>query len=307
MDMARQFQNLMAIIEQGSLGKAAEALHVSQPALTKSVRRLEEQLGVPLFYRDARGMRPTVYGDVLRVHAQGITIGIEHALREIEALRAGSEGTVRVAAGPLVTNEILSRAVVRLMQEKPKLRISIHTAIGNTSDDLIAGKYDFILALAPAENPPDWLVQRRIFNDGVALIVRHGHPLTHRKQISVADLSQASWILPPAGHYHRRRLERIFEEENLPAPTPAVECGSTDFIKHVVANSDYLGLIAAMGLKTQDRNQLAEIAVRSKFMSRSVSILWRKHQILSASAQLLIDHLEVVCAEIQPGSSDPNP
>jgi len=298
MDMARQFQNLLAIIEQGSLGKAAESLHVSQPALTKSIRRLEEQLGVPLFYRDARGMRPTVYGDVLRAHAQGITIGIEHALREIESLRAGSEGTVRVAAGPLVTNEILSRAVVRLMREKPRLRISIHTAIGNTSDDLIAGKYDFILALAPAEDPPDWLAQRRIFNDGVALIAREGHPLTRRKRVSVSDLSKASWILPPAGHYHRRRLERIFEEENLSAPVPTLECGSTDFIKHVVANSDYLGLIAAMGLKAQDQKALSEIAIRSAFMIRPVSILWRKHQVLSAPARLLIDQLEAVCAGI---------
>ena len=184
------------------------------------------------------------------------------------------------------------------MREKPKLRISIHTAIGNTSDDLIAGKYDFIPALAPAEDPPDWLAQRRIFNDGVTLITRHGHPLTRRKRVSVADLSQASWVLPPAGHYHRRRLERIFEEENMPAPTPTIECSSTDFIKHVVANSDYLGIIAAMGLKSGRRNELSEIAVRSTFMIRPVSILWRKYQVLSASAQLLIDQLEAVCAEI---------
>ncbi|HVY56481.1 MAG TPA: LysR family transcriptional regulator, partial [Xanthobacteraceae bacterium] len=90
MDLARQFQNLLMVIEKGSLGKAAEALHISQPALTKSMRRLEDQLGVPLFYRDARGMRPTVYGEALHAHAQGIAIGIDQALRDIAALRAGS-------------------------------------------------------------------------------------------------------------------------------------------------------------------------------------------------------------------------
>jgi DNA-binding transcriptional LysR family regulator len=131
MDMALQFRNLLMVIEKGSLGKAAEALRISQPAMTKSIRRLEEQLGVPLFDRGARGMRPTLYGNVLRAHAQGITIGIEQALRDIAALRAGSEGTVRVAAGPIMTNEILVKAVLRLMRDRPKLRINIHTAIGN--------------------------------------------------------------------------------------------------------------------------------------------------------------------------------
>ncbi len=65
----RQLRNLIAVIDNGSLGKAAEVLHISQPALTKSIQRLEERLGVPLFYRDSRGMRPTVYGEAFRAHA----------------------------------------------------------------------------------------------------------------------------------------------------------------------------------------------------------------------------------------------
>ena len=94
----RQFRNVIAVIETGSLGKAAELLHISQPALTKSIQRLEERLGVPLFYRDARGMRPTLYGDAFRAHAQAISIGVSQAVQEIEALKAGSEGIIKIAA-----------------------------------------------------------------------------------------------------------------------------------------------------------------------------------------------------------------
>jgi DNA-binding transcriptional LysR family regulator len=71
MDTAQQFRNLLAVIEKGSLGRAAEALRISQPAMTKSIRRLEQQLGVPLFYRAARGMQPTIYGATLGAHAKG--------------------------------------------------------------------------------------------------------------------------------------------------------------------------------------------------------------------------------------------
>jgi DNA-binding transcriptional LysR family regulator len=294
-DVARQFQNILMIVEKGSLGKAAEALRTSQPALTKSIRRLEEQLGVPLFYRDARGMRPTVYGDVLRAHAQGITIGIEHALREIAALRAGYEGDIHVAAGPIMTNEILAKAVVRLTRERPKLRVNIHTAIGNTSEDLIAGKYDFILALLPPGDPPSWLSQEPLFDDRIALIVRNGHPLTRRKRVTARDLAKASWVLPVPGHYHRRRLESVFEAERLPMPVPTIECSSTDFIKTVTAAGDHIGLVAEMGLRAGKDPTLCEIPFESPFLIRPIGLLWRKHQILSPPTLLLIAALKKIC------------
>lgn len=299
MDMARQFENVLAVVEKGSLGKAAEMLNVSQPALTKSIRRLEEHLGVPLFYRDARGMRPTIYGEVLHAHAQGITISIEQALREIAELRSGSEGAIRVAAGPIMTNEILAKAVRRIMRERPKLRINIHTAIGNTRNDLIAGKYDFILALLPPGDPPSWLRQEPIFDDRIALIARPRHPLAQRKRVSARDLVKASWVLPVPGHYHRRRLESVFEEEHLPVPVPTIECSSTDFIKAVVAESDHIGVVAAMGLNSRKDAAVCEIPLGSPFMIRPIGVLWRKHQILSQPSLLLIDALKRVCSEIR--------
>jgi DNA-binding transcriptional LysR family regulator len=302
MDMALQFRNLLMVIEKGSLGKAAEALRISQPAMTKSIRRLEEQLGVPLFDRGARGMRPTLYGNVLRAHAQGITIGIEQALRDIAALRAGSEGTVRVAAGPIMTNEILVKAVLRLMRDRPKLRINIHTAIGNTDEDLVEGKHDLVLALLPPGDPPSWLAQEPIFDDRVALIARRGHPLVRRKRVDLRDLSKASWVLPAAGHYHRRRLESVFEAERLPYPVPTIECGSTDFIKKIVAESEHLGVIAAMGLVREESATLSEVPLNSPLMIRSIGVMWRKNAFLSQPCLLLIRALREVCSEMKAAS-----
>jgi DNA-binding transcriptional LysR family regulator len=298
-DLAQQFRNLLTVIEQGSLGKAAETLGMSQPAMTKSIRRLEQQLGVPLFYRETRGMQPTIYGSVLGAHAKGITVGIEQALREIAALRAGSEGTVRVAAGPIMTNEILVAAVRRLMRDRPKLRVHIHTAIGNTSEDLIQGKHDLVLALLPPGDPPSWLGQEPLFDDRVALIARTGHPLARRKRVNLRDLLKASWVLPAAGHYHRRRLESVFESERLPCPVPAIECGSTDFIKKLVAETEHLGVIAAMGLGNAAGASLSEIGLNSPLMVRPIGVMWRKNAILSQPCLLLIKALKEVCSEMR--------
>jgi len=297
MDMARQFHTVLTVAEKGSVGKAAEALNVSQPALTKSIRRLEDRLGVPLFYREGRGMRPTIYAEVLNAHAQGITVGINQALEEVAALRAGSEGTIRLAAGPLVSSEIVAKAALRLMQDRPKLRVHIHTAVGDHRPDLLAGKYDFILGLIPAGDSPPALAHELIFEDRIALIVRRGHALLGRKRYTAQNLQNFTWVMPSPGHYHRRRLENVFEEAHLPPPEAAVECSSTDSIKRIVVSTDHIGVLAGMGLSRGDDADLCEIPLASRFMRRPIGIIWRKHLILSKPSTLLIAAIKQVCSE----------
>ena len=299
MDLARQFHAVSVVAEKGSVGKAAEALNVSQPALTKSIRRLEDRLGVTLFHREGRGMRPTIYAEVLTAHAQGITVGINQALEEVAALRAGSEGTIRLAAGPLVSSKIVAKAAQRLMQDRPKLRVHIHTAVGDHRPELLAGKYDFILGLLPAGDPPPALTQELIFEDRIALIVRRGHGLLGRKRYSPETLLNATWVMPSPGHYHRRRLENVFEEAHLPAPEPAIECSSTDFIKRIVSDTDHVGVLAGMGLNREDTVSLSEIPLPSRFMRRPIGIIWRKHLVLSKPSVMLIDAIKLVCADLR--------
>ncbi len=305
---ARQLRNLIAVIEKGSLGRAADVLNISQPALTKSIHRLEQRLGVLLFHREAKGMRPTVYCETLYEHARQINAGIDQALREIEALKAGSEGTVRVAAGPLVSDEILSRAVVMLLGERPGIRISIHTAIGDLTGGLMAGLYDFVLAVMPFGPQRSGVVQQMLFSDRISVIARRDHPLASRSPVTARDLHSATWVLPSPGHNHRRRLESLLDAENLPPPRPVVECSSTNFIKSVVASTHHLGLIAHMGLgrKTAgvDR-EIREIAVDSPFMVRPIGIVRRENQVLSRPGRLLIEAIEAVCRDAtRPRGSD---
>jgi DNA-binding transcriptional LysR family regulator len=299
MDLPRQFQNVLMVLEKGSVGKAAEALHVSQPALTKSIHRLEDRLGVPLFYRNGRGMQPTIYAEVLRAHAQGITVGINQALEEVAALRAGSEGTIRLAAGPLVSSEIVAKAALHLMRERPKLRVHIHTAVGDHRPGLLAGKYDFILGLLPAGAPPSSLIHEHIFDDRIAVIVRREHELLRRKRYSAQTLTNANWVLPYPGHYHRRRLENVFEEANLPIPEATIECSSTEFIKRIVASTDHVGILAGMGVRPGDASRIAELPLGSRFMRRPIGVVWRKHHVLSKPSLLLIQAIKQVCSEMR--------
>jgi DNA-binding transcriptional LysR family regulator len=291
----RQLESVIAVMDKGSLGRAAAALNVSQPALTKTIQRLEQRLGVPLFYRDSKGMRPTVYGELLRDHARGIAAGMDQALREIEAMRTGSQGTVRVAAGPLMTSEILASAIVTLMREQPSVRVSIHTAIGDPTPDLLAGKYDLVLALLPLGAQRRGLLQRQLVSDRICVIARPDHPLARRRSVAPRDLVEWKWVLPEPGHNHRRRFSRVFEAANVPMPEPDIECSSTEFIKSVVMRTQHLGLIAQMGITDESRSSLLEIGLHSPFMVRPIGIVWRQHQVLSKAARLLIAAIEDAC------------
>lgn len=294
---ARQLQNVIAVIERGSLGRAAAALNVSQPALTKSIQRLEERLGVPLFTRDSKGMRPTLYGEALRPHAHGILAGTEQAVREIAAMKSGARGTVSIGAGPLLSSEILSSAVVRLLSEQPLIHVKIHTAIGDHMPGLLSGEYDFILTQLPLGRRMDGLMQRALVDDRISVIARPGHELARRPRVTARDLLEFKWVLPEAGHTHRVRFSRVFEAENLQMPEPDVECSSTEFIKSVVARSDHLGLIAQMGIKHEGGPRTAEIAVASPFMVRPIGVVWRQNQVLSSSSRLLMSAIDAVCRE----------
>src|SRR3954469_18990341 len=101
----RHLRNMLAVMEEGSLGKAAQRLNVSQPALTKSIQRLEEHLGVRLFDREVRGMKPTFYAESLKGYAKAACIGMTEAETQIAALRDGTEGIITVAGPPFVMSE----------------------------------------------------------------------------------------------------------------------------------------------------------------------------------------------------------
>src|SRR6266550_6342289 len=103
----RHLRDMLAVMEEGSLGKAAQRLNISQPALSKSIQRLEEHLGVRLFERETRGMKPTFYADSLRGYAKAACVGMAEAESQIAALRNGTEGIITVAGPPLIVTELL--------------------------------------------------------------------------------------------------------------------------------------------------------------------------------------------------------
>jgi DNA-binding transcriptional LysR family regulator len=290
----RPLSNALAIFEKGSIGKAAEALRVSQPALTKSLRRLEDELQVKLFERTSRGMTPTVYGECLRTHAQAVGIGIHHLRSNLQSLKSGLSGIVEVGAPPIIAPEVLPNAIAELTKERPKILVRVATELSPALIQHVQdGRLDFAVTFTANGIVPSGCRQRFLFNDRLVIVVREKHPIARLSHVSVQDVAKYPWVLPPDGNLHRQRLKLAFEAEGLPLPQPVIECSSVQFIKAAIEAADYVALVSRMSVNSDGNNGLLKtIELDSEFTTRPIGLTWREDRTLSTAAAKLMAMIE---------------
>ena len=297
----RQLRVLLAVIEKGSLGRAAEWLNTSQPAVTKTIQRLEAELDVSLFDRDARGMRPTQFAECLATHARSISIGVSQAIDDVKSLKGGAKGVVTIGSPPLIATEILPPVVVGLAKEHPGLHVRVITASDAVSDRISAGEFDFGLDLLGTMTGDSGLMERHLFNDKLVLIARQGHRIERLTAPTPHELQSFEWILPLPGNRHRRRLVQLFELAGLTPPSAAIECSTTAFLKTIVSQTDYIGIVAKIALHPQtdaaDR-KLKVIEIDSPSMLRPVGLVWRQSQVLTPAIRLAMHAIEERCRKL---------
>lgn len=267
---------MLAVIEEGSLGKAAERLNLSQPALTKSIQRLEEHLGVRLFERVSRGMKPTHFAESLRGYAQAACVGMAEAELRIAALRNGTEGVITVAGPPQITTEFLPRLLVRLADERPKLQVRIFSQNRNLFVDLLDGRFDLVVATLHTEAEEDGLSREWLFDDRLVLVMRAGHPLSQKPNLRPEDLLAERWVFSDSTTWTQRRLRLYFEQAGLPMPLPQMVCRDPFVLKSIVAASDYVSVIARLGVAGEvGRGTLKAIEIATPLMARPIGIIRR--------------------------------
>ena len=151
---AALLRDFLAVAEMGSVSAAAQALGVSQPALTKSVRRLEEHYRLALFERRARGMLLTAFGETLLRHAKLIDAQCRFADAEMQALGQGAGGRLRVGAGPFWGATVLPLAIACVQQRLPKLEIELDVGVNTVIHPrLVAGDLDIVVCALPDTHP----------------------------------------------------------------------------------------------------------------------------------------------------------
>ena len=221
----RHLNHLIAAIEKGTIGKAAESLGISQPALTKSIRNLETMLQVRLLERRSRGVVPTVYGDLVVSRGRSVRIELQELVHEVRALRAGSRTIVRIGVAQGVGSRLVPAATIRLANEHPNNRFSVWTGVSGELIKLLAdGDIEFAVAPLGGFDPELRIAEEFLFDDRPVIVVAQDHPLARKGFVRPKDLVKCRWVLARGTTPLRRMLDQIFMSENVPPPVPTIEC-----------------------------------------------------------------------------------
>lgn len=281
----RGLLEVLEVSRQGSITRAAAALDVSQPALTRSLLRLERDLRVPLFERRPRGMVPTAFGEVLISHAQSIEAELKRSRGEIDALRGRKSGEVRIGATPLANSHLIPLSLDAVLRKVPRLHVKISEGIAVALlDDLLKGNLD--LAIAPV--PPDFvegeLVCESLLTEHLGVYARRNHPLSRRRKLGLADLVEWPWVLQRYDSDFFRRLRAAFESEGLELPDNTVESGSLMAFKTFIVRTDRIGVLPSQIVEVETgAGLMVRLAGSWKFRDREFGMFYRKRASRSAA------------------------
>lgn len=241
----RQLLLLVALAEEGNIHRAAQVLSMTQPAASKLLKDLEDVLGVPLFERLPRGMRPTWYGETMIRHARMALASLNQAHDELAALKTGHYGQVGVGAITAPGLSVLPGAVALAKQEHPNLRITLDIETSPVLlDRLEAGRLDIVLGRLFEQHDKANLRYQPLTEEPVCAVTRPGHPLMGVSGLTLRDVHGAGWIVPPAGSVLRHRFDLMFQQEGLTPPINTVETSALLFITRMLQQSDMVAVLA---------------------------------------------------------------
>ncbi|WP_311222197.1 MULTISPECIES: LysR family transcriptional regulator [unclassified Acidovorax] len=283
----RDLSYFEAVAELGHLGQAAERLGRTQPALTKSIQRLEAAFGAPLFERAGRGIRLTAVGEVLQARARVLRGASEEAMREVADFAQGNAGHVRIGSGPIAADRVLPALCQLLLQEAPRTTIDI--TVGPSMElrqRLAEGGIDLLIGLVPM---PDGAFETHpIFDDAVVVATSPGHPVLALPEVTLAALLDYPWALPAASIPSRQWLDAVFQSHGLPAPHVQVSANSIPLLPALIARTGLLSFVSRRTLVEGSHGALAEVPLAATTLIRTLGVTHRRGGYLSPAGRRLV-------------------
>jgi DNA-binding transcriptional LysR family regulator len=296
----RHFRMLVALDDLKHLGRVAQSLHVTQPAVSLALKDLEKGLGYKLFERTPKGMFPNAYGECLIKHARTVLASLTQARDELSALQSGASGKVTVGALPAMRSGLLPKALAMLKQKTPQTTVIIHEgSMESMLPELRRGAVDLIVGRLMIRNTSGDVSEETLYEGHNVVVAGRKHPLVRRKQLSWQQLAAFPWVLPPAGSLSREPLENVFQKNGIGMPADCVETMSIDVI------TGYLQLTNAIGLLSQvvarqyiEAGLLAQLPLSLPDPQRPIGVTWNRHKPLSAAVQSFMHCLRVSAQQL---------
>lgn len=284
-----QIRDFLTVLDCGGVRAAAARLGVSQPAVTKSVRSLEAELGIELLRRSSLGVSATPAGAAFAARARVAQLELERAREELAAASGKGALTLNIGLGSAPMALVGTGAIVRFRAEHPRSRMHVIEGPGQTLLPLVRdGTIDLALVqrVEPAAAPG--LKYRPLLRARLVVVGRKGHPFAQAR--TLAELRDAQWLVyrPPRSH---GVLEDAMRAEGLSFPTDYVQCESFALTLSLLRASDLLGLLVLQALDDAHGVGLQEIPLRKPLPEISVGMYRRADTPVSTAVSDFWTHL----------------
>lgn len=269
----------VAVVDHGTVHKAAEQIGLTQPAITRSIKMLETEVGAPLFERRSRGVHLTPLGERALTHARHILRECTFANEDILTLRQGESGTLRVAAAPVWMSSILPGVVAELQRAYPHLVVALKSL--NYSDALPLlqnGETDvFCGGFQRNDSLSSFLVRKPLFTSRLTIVARHGHPILSLKRVQADDLLSYSWLSYQSDVAYLDMIMDVVAKQTGQQGMASVQCESMLTALELLRKGDYLAFLPSSFITSSHGAGLTAVSSETAQASFQSGMIYRRN------------------------------
>lgn len=287
----RHLACFLAAVQHETIGAAAEAIGMTQPAASKTLKELEAILGARLFERSRRGVRLTGAGEIFRRHAEAGLAAIGEGAARVAQGRQGTAELVRVGALPTVAARLMPDAVERFAAASDGAVVRVVS--GTTAfllGDLRADRLDLVVGRMAEGDAMSGLTFEHLYSETIAFVVRPGHPLAAEPAPSLGAIAFCTVVVPPQGAIIRPALDRLLAAQGVLDLPRRVETVSPSFGRAFTSRSDAVWAISEGAVEDElERGTLVRLRIEARDTSGPVGLTLRAGSLPGPAASLLIE------------------
>jgi DNA-binding transcriptional LysR family regulator len=294
-------RQLTEVADKGSIRAASESLAITQPALSRSIRSIENELGLKLVERGPRGAELTPAGNRLLSYARIIDANLISAENELKGLRDRSSRTEQIGFGMSWLTEALiaPQLFERVLRNRPGIRLT--TVVGDfesLAPRLASGRLEFFVGPPPIGGARAGITTQPLTEFPAAVVVRAAHPLAKQKDVTVDDLVRAQWILPVAGTLPRITYDNSFLRRGVAPPEPSLEVQPlSPVIQHLLRNSDLVTILPLVVVESEVAAGTLKVLPFDDEIAFPIHLTQRQVRYPSAARDYVIDEVKALFRE----------
>jgi len=292
----RHITLLLSLERTQHLGRTAEALNMSQPAASKSLSQLEEQIGQILFERTGTGTRPTAIGKLVIAHAHNLAGAADRLAKDLETLQLRHQRVLRLGVLPSASIHITPLLISKLLSGAADLDISVHEGLlHDLLDGLLDRRLDCVIGRTSTRIDSNQVEGHFLYEDPVSIVCGPDNPLARRDRLLPADLTASMWILPIAGSVMRDRMDEMFGRLGLAQPERHIQSNAVlSNIRLINTHPWISALPGVMAEHFQRQGSLHILPLETRTNFGNMQVLVRKEADRAAPVQMVLDTLKAM-------------